>query len=196
MASLILYIDGSDNESGRKKHRDIGWALVALHEGQMVERAGAYCLPGKMAGCHELVAFFEAMRYAKQAGFAPEEVAVYTDDAIIGYAGAWFHPENYAVSRAENTITRLKSVSDALFTEEDLELSLSYLKKARFHKLKSHRFCVYNNRVDYLARALARNAPIMSYCEWLKSGITYYTAPNVSQVWHPPFSLAESLVAA
>lgn len=196
MASLILYIDGSDNKSSVKKRRDIGWALVALHEGQMVERAGAYCLPQDMAGCHELVAFLEASRYAQQAGFPPEAVAVYTDDAIIGYAGAWFHPENYAPNRAEAVILRLKAVSDVLFTESDLELGLSYLKKARFHKLKSHRFCVYNNRVDYLAKSLAKNAPIMSYCEWLKNGITYYTAPDVSQVWHPPFSFEGSVGAA
>lgn len=187
MASLILYIDGS--ECLRKNRRsNLGWGLVALHDGYMIERAGAYSVMLDMAGYHELVALFEAVRYATMAGFAPEEVAFYTDDETVGYAGARFHPENYRPCLADATMKRLTWVADRLFSPADLELSLMYLKRSRFHKVKGHRFCVYNNRVDYLARTIAKNLPMMDYGEWLETGITYYTAPEVSQVWYPPFA--------
>lgn len=195
MASLILYIDGS--ECCRKNRRSrIGWGMVALHDGQMVERAGNYGVARDMTGYHELVALFEAVRYAHMAGFAPADVAFYTDDETVGYAGARFHPENYLPCLADATMTRLQWVADKLFSQDDLELSMQYLMRSRFHKLKGHRFCVYNNRVDYLARTIAKNMPMMDYGEWLATGIVYYTAPNVSEVWYPPFAHTDVARAA
>lgn len=189
MAALVLYIDGSDIPLDKKKgRRALGWGLIALHDGLHIERAGCYHANAELTGFHELVAFVEGMQYAKQAGFQPDDIAIYTDDETVAYAHLAMHPENYRATAAIRLRHRIGKLSNALYGGKVAEQVVRYLTGARIHKLKGHRTCVYNNRVDYLANGLAQRKPIDDYDAWLAGGILRYRSPTETETWHPPFS--------
>lgn len=199
MTSLVLYIDGSSVRvsATSKKQSTLGWGLVAYCEEQQIERSGAYSVPTEHCALHETVALIEAVRFAHNAGYAPAQVSLYTDDEYIGYAGTYLHEGNYLGVQAQKLLQRVKQACKALYSPAVYELTVRYLHEARIQKVKSHSFLVSNHRCDYLAKRAAKleakhevASPFETFSAWLKKGFVYYTRESQGEplTWYPPFA--------
>lgn len=96
MPSVIIYLDGSSVplNTGQNRRAGLGWGIVVLANDSHVELYGAHSVDQQLTSFHEQVALVEAVRYAHQQGFAPEDVAFYTDDEITRNAQEGLHPGN------------------------------------------------------------------------------------------------------
>jgi hypothetical protein len=123
----------------------------------------------------------EGVLLAHARGYLPEDVVINTDCDVLGNANLWLHPGNYMGLRAEQVRGRLRTVTNALYSEATYQLALYFLQHARINKLKGHSFLVDQERADYLARQRAWQAldgssePALPYSEWLTRGFEYYT---------------------
>ncbi|HET8688382.1 MAG TPA: RNase H family protein [Methanosarcina sp.] len=195
MSKLTCYIDGSQiKEKGEIRQ---GWAFLAFHtHGETVEMNGSYHGPAadKMrSNWYEILAFYNAVKYAISHGYKPEEVSFYTDCDWVAYGGFHLVPENYS-GRRDGVMERIKLLK-ALFYKHDetlVETMAEWLVKARHHWVKGHRIDVNNNRVDYLARSAIYSKPVadvMEFNEWLRNGFTQWDH-NLQQntQYIPPFT--------
>ena len=195
--NLVLYADGSRVLASNRKRQAVGWAFVACHDGHYEERHGAIAegKHGVLGGYCEQIAATHALLYAKEQGFAFEDVTLMTDDATVGYAPTALAPENFRVIEATRIHERLGVVAQKCFTPDVIEVVMQGLLCSRVHKVKGHSFLVYQERVDYLARTAAwaacheTEAAPLSYDDWMEQGIPYYDwRADVKTTWHAPFS--------
>lgn len=179
---LVIYVDGA-HQVKNKQHHVLAWGLVALHDDEHHELHGQVLAPwpSPIGSCHEQIAFVQAVLYADQHGFAPEDVSIFCDDDIFGYAPFFLHPGNYKASRADQVMTRLHQVARHAFTREVKDLVLEAFQKSRITKLKGHSEIVYQERVDYLAKHALRTAlnpevdrELLSMDDWLGRGLVIY----------------------
>jgi ribonuclease HI len=141
--SAIFFTDGS------KFNSNVGWAFIAHHDDTSVECVGQVKTG---AHIHEQIAFIEAYLYAKAHNFELKNVAFYTDDDVIAHAAYLLHPENYVPNGKLQVLTKFKHVLEQHYSHVTMAEILEALTTARFHKVKGHSKCIYNFRVDYLAK--------------------------------------------
>lgn len=196
MASMLLHVDGSSVRSRAGVRRNVlGWGLVAHFGGHQVEVQGAVEVGQGFGGFHEMVAMVEGVLFAHARGYQPEDVAIYTDDDVLGYANWSLHPDNYQGGRALALEERLRRLTTALYSEATHQLVMTYLREARIHKLRGHSFLVDQERADYLARQCAwrtldgtQESP-MSFAQWLACGLEYYArGADTPSTWYAPFA--------
>lgn len=196
MASLVMYLDGSVIKLNHHAV-SLGWGFVALANDTHVERHGAVRTGRELSGHHELLALTEAVLYAHQNGYAPHQVAIYTDDGGLTDGVSALSPENYRTAVWHALQARFELLVKRCYDEGALALVLQYLKGARMHKLKSHRNLVYNHRADYLARtsaySLKEDTPreVQPFEEWLAAGFLRYLNNDETVTWYAPFSQLE-----
>lgn len=195
--SIVLYADGSGAIASGKKQWLNGFGIVALFDDCEEEHSGGYASDRRLCGAHELIAFVETMKFALSKGFRFEEMTFYIDDEILGVASFWLHPGNYAGTLAlEKFQQRMRVVTDLLYDDKTYEQVFQCLQLARIVKLKGHRFSVYQNRADYLARISMRSLEsevrtmVMAFAAWLEQGLTYYDQDQEAKTWYPPFVAA------
>lgn len=195
MSSILIYLDGSSVQLSPKggKQVSVGWGLVALANDTQVEQFGAHQLPISFSGYHEQIALVEAVRYAHQQGFTPEEVSFYTDDEILRNAQEGLHPGNCRASWTNQLRDRICKLVGHAYEVEMWPLVETYLRGARVNKLKSHRNLVYNHRVDYLAKNAAyslKESPraVTNYDDWLAAGFVRYLDNDTTETWFAPFT--------
>lgn len=195
MASMLLHIDGSSVKSRAGQRRFVlGWGLVAHFAGTQAEAQGAVEVSQSFCGYHEMLAFVEGVLFAHARGYAPQDVAIYTDDEGIGYANWALHPGNYQGARADALGERLRRLTTALYSEATHALVLAYLREARIHKLRGHKFLIDQERADYLARQCAwrtldgtAQSPL-TFEQWLAAGLEYYErGADTPKTWYAPF---------
>lgn len=194
MAKVVAYIDGSCVKKGPRSY-SLGWACVLNVHDSLIEVSGARMGNKLTCGLHEIASFIEAVLYLHSHGYSFSDVALYTDDQIIGYYGHGLHPENYAGDKAEHLTSKLATTVEFLNCPAHVvDLCLDFLRQARVHKVKGHSRQVYQERADYLARSAANNlaeksASVLSFMDWLTVGVPYYngSTSNSPQWWHPPF---------
>lgn len=195
MPSVIIYLDGSSVPLNANQNRraSLGWGLVVLANDSQVELHGAHSADQQLTGFHEQVALIEAVRYAHQQGFAPEDIAFYTDDEITCNAQEGMHPGNCRAAWTHQLKGRIQQLARRLYDEDVWELVRAYLQGARVVKLKSHRNLVYNHRVDYLAKNAAyslKASPreVVPYDDWLTAGFLRYLDNDTTTTWFAPFT--------
>ncbi len=195
MPSVIIYLDGSSVplNTGQNRRAGLGWGIVVLANDSHVELYGAHSVDQQLTSFHEQVALVEAVRYAHQQGFAPEDVAFYTDDEITRNAQEGLHPGNCRAAWTQQLKGRIQQLACRLYDKDAWELVQTYLRGARVVKLKSHRNLVYNNRVDYLAKTAAyslKASPreVVPYDDWLTAGFLRYIDNDTTTTWLAPFT--------
>ena len=193
MSHIVLHVDGSTcRMNDGSKRTAVGWGLVAHFGGERHERTGAVEHP-HMNGSHELLALVEGIRFAHGSGFEPGQVALYTDDIVLGNAGWLLHPGNGKWKKAEALVAQLRFLTRQVFDDGVHETALRYLREARLHWVKGHNFCVDQERADYLARHAAWTAlgqhqePLLPLEQWMEAGLPFYEADHVRRVWYAPF---------
>lgn len=194
--SLVIHVDGSNVFVSKSDVEAIGWAVIACHDDELHERYGAvpHKRRGPLTGCHEQVAFVEAVKYAHEHGFAFENTTILCDDDIMGYAQTSLHEGNYKSTEASAVRARIARVVSQLYPVETVHLVLEAVEKATIHKLKGHSRMVYQERADYLAKHAARTLcelptePMLDYDAWLDAGIRFYDHEKAEyQTWKAPF---------
>lgn len=202
MGNLVLHVDGSRVLSEDRNNQSFGWAAIALHEDQQIERTGKI-IHGKMSplsGCHENIAFMNGVLLAHDLGVTWKDVSIFCDDMLFGSAPSDLSPQNYRQANAERIHQMLDTVVKQAFGGDKYvkELTLQALNEARIVKVKGHQKHVYQERVDYLARFQARQGARVLAAEdnplpmedWLKTGLLCYSdvdGQRVQQTWHAPF---------
>lgn len=200
--TISLHVDGSmvrvyEKERGRYRHF-LGWGVVAAFRGLELEQHGSLEVDKALDGCHELAAFVEGALLASSRGFVPEQTAFWTDDEVVGHAPTYLHCGNGHGLRAESLSTRLRTLTNKLYTPAVFELAMTYLAHSRVHKVRGHSFLVCHERADYLARhsanAARKGLPArpMAYAGWLAEGFRYFERGAAkASVWHPPFTATQ-----
>lgn len=204
MRSIILFVDGGQKKA-KAKQWVTGFGVRAHFKGASLEIKGAYPVnynssqvdskqEQSLLGQHEIIAFVEGMLFARSHGYVASEMVFYTDDEVVAYGGQWLADvsswQRYRVQQLE---TRIRSVCEALYSEEIYCQAIECLKIARFHKVKGHDCCVDNERVDYLVKQALDEAigdvckVTKSYSEWLTEGLVRYRPNGEVRVWTPPF---------
>lgn len=198
MRRAVVYVDGSTVTDSTSAKEALGWGVVASHDDGLHERFGGvhHVRRGPLTGCHEHVAFFEAVRYALDQGLALGAVTFLCDDAMFGYAQVALHPGNFRTTQAQAVRERVKLVADRLYDNGLAERVLHVLEHGLVHKLKGHSLMVHQERADYLAKWGARQrlantesaeSP-MPFERWLSEGMcTYDESAQAVVPWTPPF---------
>lgn len=97
--TIVLHADGSQVRIKKGHKQATGWAVVACQDDVTHERHGAILegRHGALVGYHEQLAIIHAFLYAHEQGFAFEDVTLFCDDAIFGYATTYLSKENHPV---------------------------------------------------------------------------------------------------
>ncbi len=200
--NLCLHVDGSRVRTKDRSTYAIGWAAVGMFDGELIEHCGAQQLTQHQlihyGNLFEHVAFAEGVQLAHRLGVPFEQLTLLCDDDIFGYAPTWLHPENYLPGRRDHVLSRLDKTVKGYFEEKTRDLVLSAFDKARIVKLKGHRFEVYQERADYLAKHQGKltlgltDKPALSFENWLATGLVRYLDPALPpETWHAPFVRAQ-----
>jgi ribonuclease HI len=149
---------------------------VLIHIGQEdpIEFYGKDILPKKFDGMHEYIAFIRCCEVLKKEKINYENVEFYTDCENLAYAPMYLHEDNYMMVKKESLILHMKRALDALDMKDSYDLVMEVLKKGVFHKVKSHRQCVDNMRVDYLAKTAQNGKEKINYQKFLECAFSGY----------------------
>lgn len=158
MCSVVFF-------DGGYKGNHASFGIRLFKDGETHEWSGKRC--ATYAGSHEVLAFIETCVKLRELSISPTDVAIYTDDDFIAYAG--LNLSNYRIKH-ESLVRLCKKY----FPKDAYELSMAYLNSSRIHKVKSHSNVVDNVRVHYLARSAMSNKRPLSYDKWIKGGLTYW----------------------
>lgn len=199
MATLCIHVDGSEVLDKPAQRRALGWAVVAHHDGNLVEERGAHATAlkhGETKGYHEHLAFVHGVLLADRLAVPLEDVTLLCDDEIFGYAATWLHPGNYRGINRQQVLDRLKKTVDSFFSPEAFDRVMKAFSLSRIVKLKGHRYEVYQERADYLAKHSARIAvtaqedePPLAFDEWASKGFIKYVSPDLPpERVYPPFT--------
>lgn len=198
MPGVIMYIDGSQVQHKRHANESTkfvnGWSIIIHSEGQSQEVMGASEIRQSDIGSHEFFAFVECMKVAKEKGYEPKDISIYTDDEVMAYIDFNLHKDNYRRGFLMQ-VDKWKYLCKRYYTEETLDEVLEFVRQVRVNKVKGHAQCVDNLRCDYLAKYAAKsklhgkayNAKFLTMDEQLKKGFIFYDNSQTAQVWHPPF---------
>lgn len=193
---IVIYVDGSFTRYAARAFIH-SWGVVANHNDSTVELYGAKKLHDKeqFAGSYELLAFIEGFLYAKSHGYPYEQMSFYSDDESVVYAGIWGNKNNFGnQDRYKKIVEKVKHVCD--FYCPGVPNLVSEIEecfaKARFNKVKGHAKCVYNLRVDYLAKFArdqirGQETVLESFEKWVKKGFLKYVNSQEAGRWFPHF---------
>lgn len=193
---MIIYVDGSFTRlAGRTFIHS--WGVVALHNDSMVELHGARKLHDfqQFAGSYELLAFIEGYLYAKSHGYKNEDISFYSDDESVVYAGIWGDANNFGQKdRYEKVMSKVKHICDFYYPQlKDLPNQIAEcFAQSRFNKVKGHAKCIYNLRVDFLAKfsrdqILGKETSLEGFDQWIKQGFMKFVENAQSVRWFPHF---------
>lgn len=194
--SIVIYTDGSEvrTDVGAGRQYMSGYGVVAHYQNTTIELHGAVLLPSKVSGVHEIQAFLEGMLFALSHGFEYEDMVFYTDCRGVAYCGFYLFPENY-VSKVtvERHLEKMQQVCELYYPAGTYEKALECSVKARFVKVKSHSNCVYNQRVDYLAKHGVRSrlgipSKLFDFETWIDEGLCMHGQDGLAYHWRVPFS--------
>lgn len=191
---ITIFMDGGAAKWRPEKHQYVlSWGIVAHHGDSTTELYGSKIdVPHHLHGYHEMMAFLEAMRFAKGQGFLFENMSFYTDDPQVSYAGFMLHPANFvATDDVDKFKRRFQTLCLKYYDEGTYQDALECLVKSRFTKVKGHDTTVYNLRVDHLARharevAAGKEDVLDSFEDWLAQG--FYSNPY-DAAWFAPFAV-------
>jgi ribonuclease HI len=193
---ITIFMDGSSvKQNPKAREYVLSWGIVAHHGDQTIEKFGNHsAVHQSFNGFHEIVAFIESMRYAKNQGFTFEDMSFYTDDISLPYAGFMLHPSNFvATEDVDRFKQRLSRMCAQYYDDATLSDVLECLTKSRFTHVKGHDVTVYNLRADYLARhahqlALGTADPFIAFDPWIEAGILKYASVDHPYKWYPHFA--------
>ena len=192
---IVLYVDGSSTYySGKNKPGNYnktfihGWGVVAHHGDTSVEFQGCRLVKSHQVGWYEISAFIEGFLYAKSHGFKNDQMSFYTDDESVAYVGQFRRTgrgASYTVFQE-----KLEQICKEFYPNVEglCEELLQCLEEARFTKVKGHATCVYNLRVDYLAKYardvhLDPETQLKGFESWAAEGFPRWTGDS----WFPAF---------
>ncbi len=178
---IILYIDGSETfQNSSRSNIIVSWGIVAHFNDSTTEMFGSVLKTNAASdyrGKHEKIAFIESYLYAKSHGFKPEEMVFYSDDEFVCYMNQWAQNINYyeCFNRGKKALKQAVQRYYPNMPELYREV-LSCLMTARFHKVKGHKTCIYNHRVDYLCRVarsehFKKKTEYKSFEDWFKTNL-------------------------
>lgn len=198
MSKVIVHIDGSsikgNDNSGVPRIWTHGYGIIICANNETIELSGSRYTPRHLSGSYEFYAFIEMALWLHKAGYDFKGVTVYTDDMEISQANFALHPENYRRTRAMQLLDKFHNTMSAFgYGLESFLIVANALTDCHIVKIKGHSGLIYSERVDYLARSAARKLSDksdfvpLSFNEWLKQGIVYYSKAGIAKRWFPPF---------
>ena len=199
MSKIQIIVDGSSGVLKRKgytKMRAVGWGIVAHFNGTTEEISGCRQVPWGFDGFHEHIAFIEGVLFARDKGFAWQDISIYSDHDIIPYAQLYMHKENFMTGKRWILKDQLFAVCCQFYQSYVTYKKLrNVIKKGRVGHMKGHERNIDMNRADYLARFGLKKIFDCNYMQepldhtrWLKIGFNYYDDNRTQHTWYPPFA--------
>ena len=179
MKSLIAYTDGSQINVTNMTH--VGGKIRSLikisssafriaYEG--IEEEFTYTYDFKQnPACPELMAICQTFLFAFEHDYTPSQVSIYTDyQNFVNFQYTLHSRRNSPYLDQYPTVMKIKELCSIM--DWDCEVMIAYMKNSRIRWVKAHHGCIYNNRVDYLARTTAKgvydsNAKVLHYDTWM-----------------------------
>ena len=196
MASIVVFVDGSmrpvpDNISDQRI--SLSWGVAAIEAESYVELSGSKLVKVNYMQLFEIIAFLEGLRLALRRGYAYSEMSFYSDCPRVSYAQHFLHEDNYRPHARDALLTTIAMACRLMEYEEGFkEKVIACINRSRFIKVLGHKTCVYNNRVDYLAKCAGNKAlKISDQCDdfdlWLSKGFVTWPTQYKAEMYYPPF---------
>lgn len=195
---MNVYFDGShfsqlpDGTKLKGKQLVASYGIVIDDGDKQLELMGA--VKGmQINGLHEALAFGEAVLWLDSHQVKAETVSFIGDDQTVIYGALSFNAGWASTGHWDCLLDSFKRLVTLGHLPTDiLEKTMPYVNGSRFHKVKSHRRCVNNNRCDYLAKTAGRRLlqikhKFVDFEHWLALGFIQWShAENTNVTWHPP----------